>query len=187
MDQSPLLSRVQSELLVFLGLFDDVIFFGDDQFDVRGRRLVGVDSTVSSVSTSSHLGGLVDLDVGHLQLGGVQTLGFGVRLGVDQKVSDESHRLFGPSTERGAVLLGLAGSADRRVESPEGDHVVVRQHSFEVTERLVDVHALDGLGGFPGVLERHSEVSTSGLDGLGRVSRGGTVTNHVDCSERRLS
>lgn len=176
--QSALLSRVDSELLVLLGLLDNVLLLGDDQLNVRGRRLVGVDSTVSSVSSSSHLGGLVDLDVGDDQLGGVQALGLSVGLSVDQEVLDETHRLLGPSTEGGTVLLGLASSADGRVESSEGDDIVVGQNSLEVSEGLVNVLTVDSLGGLSGVLERDTEVVTLGLHQLSGVGGSSSVSSH---------
>lgn len=60
--------------------------------------LVRVDSTVSSVSPSSSLGGLVDADVLDQELFCVESLGFGVGFSVLQEGEDELDRLDGPST-----------------------------------------------------------------------------------------
>lgn len=66
--------------------------------NVARVTLVRVDSTVSSVSPSSGLGGLVDADVLDEELFGVESLGVSVRLGVLEEREDELDRLDGPST-----------------------------------------------------------------------------------------
>jgi hypothetical protein len=49
---------------------------------VAGVGHVWVDTTVSSVCSAALFGGLVDLDVLNDQVGGVESLGVGVGLGV---------------------------------------------------------------------------------------------------------
>lgn len=177
--QSASLSRVQSDLLVLRSLGNGLLVLSDNELNVRRRRLVGVHSTVGSVSSSSHLGSLVDLDVGDLQLGHVQALGLGVGLDILQQVLDVVDRLGGPSSLLDTPLLTLGGSSDGVVESSERNGSLVVQHLVQVFLGLLEVPAVDGLGGLSGVLERHSQVSTTSGGRLGWVDWGSSVTHHV--------
>jgi hypothetical protein len=62
-------------------------------------------TTVSSVSSSSLLRGLVDLDVLDNQVAGVETLGVGVGLSVLKEAKEELGGLHGPSSTRHTKLL----------------------------------------------------------------------------------
>jgi hypothetical protein len=53
--------------------------------------------TVCAVRSASLLGGLVDLNVLHHQIAGIQALRVGVRFGVLQQAEEEVGRLYGPS------------------------------------------------------------------------------------------
>lgn len=177
-NQSALLSGVQSKLLVILGLLDSLGLLGDDQLNVGWGRLVGVNSTVSSVSSSSLLGGLVDLDVRNLQLGHVQALGLSVGLSVGQQVLDEVDGLGRPSGLGDTKLLTLGGSTDGVGETTEWDGSLVLQHLGQVLLSFLHVPAVDGLGSLTSVLERNSQVRATGRSRLSWVSRGSSVTNH---------
>lgn len=54
-------------------------------------------TTVGTVSASSLLGGLVDLDVLDDQVAGVETLGIGVGLGILKEADEDLRRLYGPA------------------------------------------------------------------------------------------
>ncbi len=56
---------------------------------------VRVDTTVGTVGSAALLGGLVHLDVLDDQVGGVETLGVGVGLGVLEQTEEELGRLDG--------------------------------------------------------------------------------------------
>lgn len=185
--QSTLLSGVQSDLLGVVGLSNLLVLLGDNELNVRWRRLVGVDSTVGSVGSSSLLRSLVDLDVGDLQLGSVQALSLSVGLSVLQQVLDVVDGLSRPSSLLDAPLLTLGGSTNRVSESSEWNGSLVVQDIGQVLLGLLQVPAVDGLGGFPGVLERDSQVSTASGGRLSWVDWGGSVTNHCVVYEEKES
>lgn len=62
-------------------------------------------ATVGTVCTAALLGGLVDLDVLDDQVGGIETLGVGVGLGVLQETEEELGGLDGPAGTRDTELL----------------------------------------------------------------------------------
>lgn len=161
-----------------LGLGNLLSGLGEDELNVRGRRLVGVDSAVGSVSSSSLLGCLVDLDVRDDEDLLVKTLGLGVGLSVLEQVLDELDGLDGPSGLGHAKLLTLAGSADGSGVLSEGDGSLVVGNLLKVDEGLLDVPASDGTGDLVGVLERGSQVGAPGRGGLGGVDGLNGVSGH---------
>ncbi len=68
---------------------------------------VGVDTTVSTVSTSSGLGGLVHLNVGNNEGVHVERLGGSVGFNVLEEIENETARLDGPATLSDAENLGF--------------------------------------------------------------------------------
>lgn len=60
---------------------------------------------MGTVGSAALLGGLVDLDVLDDQVGGVETLGVGVGLGVLEETEEELGRLGGPAGTRDTELL----------------------------------------------------------------------------------
>jgi hypothetical protein len=62
-------------------------------------------TTVGTVSTSALLGGLVDLDVLDDEVGGVETLGVSVGLGVLEETEQELGGLGGPASAGDTELL----------------------------------------------------------------------------------
>lgn len=175
---SSLLARVQSDNLGLRSLLDLLTSLGDVDLNVRGARLVGVDTTVSTVSTTTLLRSLVDLDVGDDEGLGVEALGVSVGTGVLQKLGNKLDGLDGPSGLGDIKLLALGGSADAASESSEGNSTLLLRDSLEVGKGLVDVPTVNGLGGLVGVLERNTEVGTAGRGALSRVDRGRSVTSH---------
>lgn len=110
--QSTSLSGVQSWLDLVGGLSNLLLFLRDNEFNVRWVGQVGVRSTVSSVSSSSVLWSLVDLDVSDLQLSNIQTLSLGVGLSVSQQVLNVVDGLGRPSGLLDTPLLTLSGSTN---------------------------------------------------------------------------
>lgn len=60
------LSGSKSDNLLFSSLGNSLFLFSDNQLNVRWRGFVLVDSTVGSVSSSSLLWSVVDLNVGNV-------------------------------------------------------------------------------------------------------------------------
>lgn len=140
-----------------LGLLGDtsgngLTLLGKDELDVSREGFVLVDTTVSTVGTTTHLLGLVDLDVGDDEAIGGHILSLGVGFGVFDQVEEDLNGLFRPATEGFGVLLGLAGTTDTVLEADEWDTVVVLKDLLEVVLSLDDIHALDSSSGFAGVL-----------------------------------
>jgi hypothetical protein len=69
------LASVETLDLLVGSLGDNSILFGQDDFDVRRSGHVRVDTTVSTVSTTTVLGSLVDDHAGDVKLIQFQTLG----------------------------------------------------------------------------------------------------------------
>lgn len=74
----------------------------------RSRENCLTYTTVSSVGSSSLLGGLVDLDVLDDQVAGVEALSIGVGLGVSKEAEQELGRLYGPSSLGDTELLAYS-------------------------------------------------------------------------------
>lgn len=64
---------------------------------------------MGTVSPAALLGGLVDLDVGDRQGGGVKTLEVGVGLSVLKEIKEESGGLDGPASAGNTKLLSCRG------------------------------------------------------------------------------
>ena len=107
------------------GLLNDLLALSEDHLNVAGVGHVRVDlervlvdgwremdekgtyATVGTVCAAALLGGLVDLDVLDNQVGGVETLGVGVGLGVLEEREDELGRLDGPAGLGDTELLAF--------------------------------------------------------------------------------
>jgi hypothetical protein len=168
--------------VVFL-LGNFLILFLSNNFNVSRGRHVGVDSTVSTVSTTSHLRGLVTVNVSNDQLlhidvlrssGVVMTiftnlvrerLVIGVRLNVAKKVQEDTSGLLRPAdfVTNGLVLLSNGVSANSTSVLGVWDGVLKLKNVLQVALGLLDGSALDSLSNFSAVLEMYSDVTTSGL------------------------
>merc|ERR1712168_961809 len=94
-------------LIVFGSLYLDVIFLGENDFDVTGGRHVGVDSAVGAVRSAPHLRRAVDLDVVDDEMVDVEAFIVGVRFGVLQKRQEELGGLLGPTSLAARGVPGL--------------------------------------------------------------------------------
>lgn len=111
-----------------------------------------------TVCSSSLLGCLVDLNMRDDQRVQVQRLCGSVVLDIFQQTQQDLDTLNGPSTHSSSVLLGLGRSADTAVESGERNTLLVLCNIIQISDGLVDVHSLDGVGCFTCVLEVYTEV-----------------------------
>ena len=139
-----------------------------------GGSHVGVDPTVSSVSSSSVLGGSVGLAVGDDQRVHVQRVGFGVGLGVDEQVQDGLGSLLGPSAlgTGGLHVLALSVSADGTGVLGEGHGLLVGEHVSKEPLGLEETHATDGGHDLSALLVVHSHARGTRLGGCKRRKGG---------------
>jgi hypothetical protein len=68
------LTSVKLNNLLVISTRNDLILFSENNLDVRGRRHERVDTTVSTVSTTTVLGSLVNDDARNVKFLNVQTL-----------------------------------------------------------------------------------------------------------------
>ena len=69
------LTSIELDNLLVISTGNNLILFSENNLNVRGRRHEGVDSTVSTVSTTTVLGSLVNNNAGNVKFVNVQTLG----------------------------------------------------------------------------------------------------------------
>jgi hypothetical protein len=138
------------------------------QLNVCGAGHVGTDSTVGSVSASSHIGGLVAVGVGDLDLLGVEALGLAVSLQVAKQVQEGLGGLLGPEAlvTGGLELLGLGVSASSSTVLGEGDSLLVSQNVLQEQLSSLQSHTLKNASDLTGVLVVHSQVSGTSLGSL---------------------
>ena len=96
---------------------------------------------MGTIGTTALLGRLVDLDVLHDQVAGVETLGIGVRFGVFEQAEEEFGGFLGPAGAGDAELFAwflFGGVSDfqgwilfRRSVASEGHGVVIFPRTFE--------------------------------------------------------
>jgi hypothetical protein len=77
------LTSVKLDNLLVISTRDNLILFSEDNLDVRGRRHERVDSTVSTVSTTTVLGSLVNNNAGDVKFFNIQTLGLFTHVKID--------------------------------------------------------------------------------------------------------
>jgi hypothetical protein len=151
-------------LLDVTGLLDAV------ELNVAVGGEVGADATVGSVSSTAAGDGALGHGVGDDALVGVELLGLGVRLEVDEELTDDLDGLLGPSTGLVLELLEHGVSAGGTVEPSEWNNLFVLENVLQVSDGLLQVPALHGAGNFVSVLEVGSEVSNLALGGCKKKS-----------------
>lgn len=148
---------------LLLSLLDTLSLLGGDELDVAVGGQVGSNSTVGSVGSSSALDGSLDGEVADEGLFNIESLSLSVSLEVLEELDDVANGLLGESTLGNTVKLGLGGSADVAGESSVRNAVSVLEDVLQVLDGSLQLQALDGSGGFVGVLEVSSKIINSGL------------------------
>lgn len=97
----------------------------ENNLHVTWRGHVRVDTTVSSVGSSSHFRRSVDLYVGDIQLLNVQTLEVGVCLGIAKEVQKILGRLGWPSTLSPLVVLTLGFSSNTTIVASKWNYLLL--------------------------------------------------------------
>jgi len=154
------LSAAQSLITLddILALLDNLVTLGKDQLNVAWVAHVWVDTTVGTVCATTLLWCLVDLDVLDEKVAGVEALGVGVGFGVLEEREEELGGLDWVAGTGDTELLALCASSNTTSVSVEWDNLLQFLDVLEVLDGTVDLHAVDGLGGLTGVLERDTEV-----------------------------
>jgi hypothetical protein len=171
------LTSVKLGNLLAVLLLDSLLLLGEDDLNVARVREVRVDTTVSTVGSAALLGGLVDNNVGNVEVLNGKTLSLcttvtenlvpflklktkqndntnlGVALSVLQQVNNEFGRLDGPASLCGLEGLGLSSAANTTVETTERNGLLVLLDITEVGKSLGELQASDGSGNLTGVLE----------------------------------
>ena len=119
---------------------------------------VGVDTTVSTVSSTALLGGLVDLNVSDVQSLGVQVLKLGVALGILEKAEEVFSALLWPSSLSNTIDSGLCCSSNTTSESSERNATLVADDIFQILLGLSERKSSEGVGSLVSVLEVDTEV-----------------------------
>ena len=86
---------------------EGLFFLNKHDLNVAWRRHVRIDPTVGSVSSPSHLGSSVHLNVVNHQMISIETLVLSIGFSILQEVKQELGRLDGPPTLRCTVNLSL--------------------------------------------------------------------------------
>ena len=171
-----LLLGESGERLVSFG--DLCAALGAVELNVAVRRDVRRDATVSAVSSPAAGDGALNGDVGDNALLGVESLGLGIALQVEQQLTHSLCGLLGPATVLPVVLFRLGVSGNVRVEATEWNNRLVGDDSLHVLDCLSNFHAFDVPCSFVGVLKVRSEISDLSfgrLRGLGGLP---AVLNH---------
>lgn len=138
---------------------------GAVELDVAVRRDVRRDATVGAVGSSATSDGALHGNMGDHALLGVKALGLSVALQIKEELADGLGRLGGPPTVAPLVLSNLSVPGNVRVESAEGNDLLVSKHSLHVLDRLSNFHAFNVSCSFEGVLKVRSEIRNLGFGG----------------------
>jgi len=147
---------------------------------VAGRAHVGVDTTVSTVSTTALLHGLVNLDMRDDKVIGVQALDLSIALSVFKELENELARLNGPPAlaTRVSLILGLVSAASGALVAEEGNAALVGHDVLKVLLGALELHLPETEGGLPSVLKVNAKVRTASLAALGGIGRLPRVLHH---------
>ena len=123
--------------------------------------MLTVDSAVGTVSSSAHLGGLVAVGVGDLDLLQFKALGLGVGGDVGQQVQKGLGGLNGPRylVSRSLILLANGVTANASSVLGERDGSLELQHLLKVLLGLVHMQTLDGGGDLAAMLVVNAKVT----------------------------
>jgi len=148
-----------------VGLGDLAASLSAVELDVAVRRDVRRDATMGAVCASAASNSALDGNVSDHTFLWVQTLGLGVALKVDQKLTHGLHRLLGPSAVAPLVLSNLGVSGDVLIEATEGNNLLMGEDSLHILDGLANFHAFNVSCSFVGVLKVCSQIRNFGFGG----------------------
>ena len=165
--------------ILVLGFGDLLNRLAQVDLNVAGVRVETVNTAVSTVSTTTTLGGLVDLNVLDNKVLSVQTLGISVGTSVLKKVSDELDALDRPTGLGNAELFTLGSATNVTVVLSEGDSTLLLSNGFEIFKSGVKLLAGNSLGSSLGILKAHAEVGSTRGGNSSRCFGGLAVSSHL--------
>ena len=154
-----------------LGTSEGLLLLDEGELDVAGRGHVGVDPTVGPVSSTSHLGGTVHLDVINDEVVGVQSLVLRVALGVLEHVEEELAGLERPTSLTGAVDGGLSVATNTTGVAGVWDDLFLFSTVLKVVNGPIQLLSLDCLSNIVCVLVMNAEVRNLALGGFSGFRR----------------
>ena len=143
---------VQLDDLIIGSFLDLDGFRNQNQLNVTWVSHIWVDTAVGTVSTTTLLWSLVDLDVFNDQIVSIQTLGNGIGLGVFQQIQNEFDGLNGPSALSDTKFLGLRSTANTALEASERNAALMFLDGLQILVRILQLQVLDGSSSLTGVL-----------------------------------
>lgn len=133
-----------------------------NQLNVARVRHVGVDTSMSTVSTTPLFLGLIHLDVRDVERIHIKTLHLGIALSILKQIKDELCWLNRPaSLTIGVPVLRLSGSSNTTTEATEGNSLLVSKNILQISLRLCQRQLPDSKCSLPCVLQRERENSAS--------------------------
>eukprot|EP00351_Strombidinopsis_sp_SopsisLIS2011_P005910 CAMPEP_0116871500 /NCGR_PEP_ID=MMETSP0463-20121206/1873_1 /TAXON_ID=181622 /ORGANISM="Strombidinopsis sp, Strain SopsisLIS2011" /LENGTH=146 /DNA_ID=CAMNT_0004510029 /DNA_START=219 /DNA_END=659 /DNA_ORIENTATION=- len=135
------------------------------ELNVTVVSLVGRDSTVSSVGSSTASNGALYNTVSDHALLDIKTSGFGVRVKILEELKDGLNRLLGPSTDRtgGLEFFSLSMSSSVSDKLLEWHDLFVLKYILHVSNGLQKLKSLASTGSLVSVLEVSSKIGNSSL------------------------
>ena len=130
-------------------------------------RLLTIDSTVGTVSTSSHFRSLLGLSVGNTDIIDGKTFGLTVGLQVGQQIQIRFGGFLWPkaAVTRGLELFGLSVSTSATSVFSQWDGFLKVQDVLQEHLSSLQTHTFDGVGNLTAVLVVHSQISSTSFSG----------------------
>ena len=135
---------------------ENVLLLAQDQLDVAWRRLVWIDATMGTISTTADLRRSVDLNVLDDQVVNVEAFDIGVGFGVLQQIENHLGGLLRPSALRDFEHFRLRLAAHTAVEALEWNYFFLVDHVLQVTCRATKRHTSESVRRFTSILEVHA-------------------------------
>merc|ERR1712221_8344 len=146
---------------LFLTTWNNLFFLRKNHFDMARTAHVRIDPSMGTVCPTSHVRSTVHLNVINHKGVHIKSLHICIRFCILQKLQQEFSRFDWPSSLRAAMGLGLCFTSNTTIESSEWNDLFLGNHILQVSVGFPDVHLLDSLSCFSGVLKVHSEIRTS--------------------------
>ena len=143
----------------FFAVFGDVGgLLSDEKLNVTMVGEISGDSSVGSESSSSSLGGSVDLDVSNGAVLAVESLSLGVGFSISEEGHDVVDRFLRPSTGGHLEFFSLSSSTDSEMIS-EWNNSSVSKNVLEISLSNLQVHSSDGVCDLISIFVTASDIS----------------------------
>ena len=146
-----------------LGLGNTGLLFTQNDLNVARAAHIRGNTTMSTVGAATLLRGTIDLNVLDDESLQIQSLGFGITLGILKQGRQKLGRLLWPTSLCHAPNLSLCATTNTTLEATEGNTLLLLLDILQKLLCLGQGHVLEGHGGFTGVFEMDAQVLTAGL------------------------